>query len=220
MTRPARLGEDEGMLATLTSLHLGLFARAFVTLLVIMDPVGNAPIFLSLTKDFDALQRRRASWQASLVAAAVILVFALFGQEILRLLGISIQALEVSGGFILILVSLELLQTSAPAPSAESTANLAFVPLGTPLLAGPGAIAATMVYVREAKSASAQIAVLVALVLAVALVWLGLRGSSLLARVLKDSGIELLSRVVGLLLAAIAVQLVATGAYAWAIHGV
>jgi len=208
------------MLLASVSLHLALFARAFVTLLVIMDPVGNVPIFLSLTRDFDTARRRRAGLQASLVAAAVILVFALFGQEILRLLGISIPALEVSGGFILVLVALELLQTSEPTSGPESSVNLAFVPLGTPLLAGPGAIAATMVYVREAHSLSAEGAVVAALALALVLVWLGLRASALLARVLKASGIELVSRVVGLLLAAIAVQLVATGAYAWAIHGI
>jgi len=208
------------MLLATVALHVGLFARAFVTLLVIMDPVGNVPIFLSLTRDFDAARRKRACLQASLVAAAVILAFALFGQEILRLLGISISALEVSGGFILVLVALELLQTSEPSTAPEGSANLAFVPLGTPLLAGPGAIAATMVYVREARSVSAEVAVVVALALALVLVWVGLRASALLARVLKDSGIELLSRIVGLLLAAIAVQLVATGAYAWAVHGV
>lgn len=208
------------MLLASVSLHLGLFARAFVTLLVIMDPVGNVPIFLSLTRDFDTHRRRRAGLQASLVAAAVILVFALFGQEILRLLGISISALEVSGGFILVLVALELLQTSEPSSSPGSSVNLAFVPLGTPLLAGPGAIAATMVYVREAHSFAAEAAVVVALALALVLVWVGLRASALLARVLKDSGIELVSRVVGLLLAAIAVQLVATGAYAFAVHGI
>ena len=75
-----------------------LFAEAFVTMLVILDPVGNVPVFLALTKDHDAGRRRRASLEATAVAASVIHVFAAFGQQILQLLGISLQARQVAGG--------------------------------------------------------------------------------------------------------------------------
>jgi multiple antibiotic resistance protein len=100
------------------------------------------------------------------------------------------------------------------------SANVAFVPLGTPVLAGPGAIAATMVYVRRAHGIAAVFTVLGALATVLVILYLVLRFSGLLSRLLRDNGVELVSRIVGLLLAAIAVQLVATGAQFWARHGV
>jgi multiple antibiotic resistance protein len=198
-----------------------LFAQAFVTILVVMDPPGNVPVFLTLTRDMPADQRRRAASQATAVAAAVVYAFALFGQELLRLLGISVAALEVSGGLILALVALQLLDpTGSERRPLRGGSNVALVPLGTPLLAGPGAIAATMIYVRRAHGAGDIVGVLVALLAVLVLVFLALRFADVVSRVLRDNGIVLLSRVVALLLAAIAVQMVATGAQFWARHGV
>jgi multiple antibiotic resistance protein len=198
-----------------------LFASAFVTILVVMDPLGNVPIFLSLTRDQKPAQQHRASLVAASVAASVVYGFALFGQEVLHLLGITVAALEVAGGLILLAAALELLH---PPPSGQGrlpgSANVAFVPLGTPLLAGPGAIAATMVYIRRAHGVAQVFTVLGALAAVIVILYLVLRFSGLLSRLLRDNGIELVSRIVGLLLAAIAVQLIATGAQFWAVHGV
>ena len=208
------------------SVHLDsgprLFLEALVTILVIMDPVANAPVFLALTADRDATGRRRAALQATVVAGSVILAFALFGQAILALLGISLPALEVAGGLLLVLVALQLLQPndSGPVAATRPGQNVALVPLGTPLLAGPGAIAATMVYMRSARGGAQVAAVVGALLAALAVVYVVLRGAGRLAAVLKPNGIDLLSRVVGVLLAAIAVQLVATGIQEWIRHGV
>ncbi len=201
---------------------MGLFAQAFVTILVVMDPPGNVPVFLALTRGQDRRAQGRAAWQATLVAGMVVYVFALFGQEILHLLGISVAALEVAGGMILVAASLELLHM-APAGRdtlLRSSGNVAFVPLGTPLLAGPGAIAATMVYVRRAHGAGGIVAVLLALLAVLVIIFLALRYAHLMSKLLRDNGIELLSRIVGLLLAAIAVQMVATGVQFWIRHGV
>jgi multiple antibiotic resistance protein len=198
-----------------------LFLEALVTILVIMDPVANAPVFLALTADLDPGRRRRAALQATVVAASVILVFALFGQGILALLGISLPALQVAGGLLLVLVALELLRPPVEsAPVARPGQNVALVPLGTPLLAGPGAIAATMVYMSAADTAVEVVAVVAALLVALAVVYVALRSAARLAGVLKQNGIDLLSRVVGVLLAAIAVQLVASGIQEWVRHGV
>ena len=198
-----------------------LFAEAFVTLLVIMDPVGNVPVFLALTRSYDPLVRRRAGLQATGVAAAVIVSFALFGELVLRLLGISIESLQVAGGLLLVLVALELLQPGrhteqAPYPGT----NAAFVPLGTPLLAGPGAIAAVMVYARQVDDVGDATAVVLALMAVLVAVYLALRYAAGLVGLLGENGIELLSKVVGLLLAAIAVQMVATGIESRVEHGV
>ncbi|HEV7888027.1 MAG TPA: MarC family protein [Acidimicrobiales bacterium] len=205
-----------------------LFLQALVTVVVVMDPFGNVPVFLSMTRSYSPGRRRRAAGQASLVAAGVILAFALFGQGILRVLGISLTSLQVAGGLLLVLIALELLRPwesgaepagggAAPGPGE---ANIALVPLGTPLLAGPGAIAATMLYMQRAGSVAGALSVVLALVVAVAVVYLFLRYSALLARVLKANGISVLSRVMGLLVAAIAVQLVATAVEQWVRHGV
>ena len=198
-----------------------LFAQAFVTLLVIMDPVGNVPVLLALTRPYDPELRRRAGLQATGVAAAVIVSFALFGEVVLRLLGISIESLQVAGGLLLVLVALELLQPGGQVEQAPRPGtNAAFVPLGTPLLAGPGAIAAVMVYARQVDDVGEATAVVLALMAVLMVVYLALRYAAGLVELLRENGIELLSKVVGLMLAAIAVQMVATGIESWIEHGV
>ena len=200
-----------------------LFATAFVTVLVIMDPLGNIPIFLALTKGQSVPQRRRAAALSSVVAGAVILAFALGGQQVLQLLGITLEALQIAGGLLLLVIALDLLHPSGEGGSsnlASGNTNIALVPLGTPLLAGPGAIAATMLYSRQANDIGGTLSVVVALIAVLVVVYLSMRYATLFARVLRDNGIELLSRVMGLLVAAIAVQLVAEALEQWIRHGV
>ena len=128
-----------------------LLAKSFVTLLVITDPVGTVPIFLAITAERGARERNRAAWQAVVVAALVIATFALFGQQILIYLGISVPSLQIAGGLLLVVIALDLLRGETESMSGEARSNVAFVPLGTPLLAGPGAIAAIMVFMRQAE---------------------------------------------------------------------
>ena len=112
-----------------------LFVSAFVTLFVIMDPVGTVPIFLSLTGGYEPPRIRRAARQAVLVSLVVIFVFAFFGQSILDYLHVSLPALQCAGGLLLLLVALELLTGRGDEPMAQGDTNVALVPLGTPLLA-------------------------------------------------------------------------------------
>lgn len=197
---------------------LSLFATSFTTILVIQDPLGAVPIFLSLTSRQTDAQRRASARQATLVSFAVIVAFALFGRYILTFLGISVPALQFSGGLLLLLVALELLTDRAdenPDPDAV-TANAALVPLGTPLLAGPGAIVAAMVAVDSASTpVVGWVSIVAALVATHVVIWLSLRFSLPLHRVLGESGIRVLTRIFGLLLAAIAVQMMGDGVLAW-----
>jgi len=204
------------------TLDLTLFATAFVTVLVIMDPVGNIPIFLALTKGQDLRERRRSALQAACVAGTVILGFAIGGQQVLELLGISLEALQVAGGLLLLVIALELLHPShgGAASLAAGDTNIALVPLGTPLLAGPGAIAATMLYSRQAHDLGGTVSVVLAIAAVLTVIYLAMRYAALFSRVLRDNGIELLSKVMGLLVAAIAVQLVARAVEAWVTNGV
>jgi multiple antibiotic resistance protein len=167
------------------------------------------PIFVALTGKLPAAERHRAAWQAVALAGGVIVVFAVAGQQILHYLGIDLPALQGAGGLLLLLVALQLLTGQADDPAKPATSNIALVPLGTPLLAGPGAIVATMLFVRRAHGVHDFVAVAVGMVLVLVLVWLVLRFSGFVVRVLRPSGIEVLTRIAGLLVAAIAVQLVA-----------
>ncbi|BDA65039.1 MULTISPECIES: MarC family protein [Actinomyces] len=197
---------------------VALFATSFTTLLVIQDPLGAIPIFLSLTARQSPQERKVSARQATWVSLSVILVFAVFGRYILKFLGISVPALQVAGGVLLLLVALELLTGKADdSPDPDSvTANAALVPLGTPLLAGPGAIVAAMVAVETAGDAVAGwVSVTAAIIGTHIIIWLSLRFSLTLNRFLGETGIRILTRVFGLLLAAIAVQITADGVFAF-----
>jgi multiple antibiotic resistance protein len=186
-----------------------LFVEVFVTLLVITDPPGMVPIFLSLTGTMPARERNRAAITAVLLALGVIAVFAIAGRTLLDYLHISLPALQGAGGLLLVLVALELLTGKADDPSQQSTSNIALVPIGTPLLAGPGAIVATMLFVERAQGSLDYLAIGLAILAVMVAVWLVLRFSGIIVRILRPGGIEVLTRIAGLLLAAIAVQLMA-----------
>ena len=181
--------------------------QSFVTLFVIFDPPGAAPIFLGLVADRTPKERRKLAVQAASVSLFVISFFALFGQFILDYLHISIASLQAAGGLLLLLVSLELLTGKDSGSTEARDKNVALVPLGTPLLAGPGAIVATMIFVQQVQN-SGQAIGLVAAVLAVhVVIALVLISSTTILKVIKESGINLVARIAGLLLAAISVQM-------------
>jgi multiple antibiotic resistance protein len=190
-------------------LDVTLLAEVFITLAVIMDPLGTIPLFLSLTSGRSVMMRKRAAWQAVLVAFGVIVVFALFGRQLLAYLHISLPALQAAGGLLLLLVALELLTGKSDEPSQARDVNVALVPLGTPLLAGPGAIVATMVFVERVEAVSDVVAVVLGVVGIHVVLWLTMRYSLGILRVIRESGVTLVTRISGLLLSAIAVQLVA-----------
>lgn len=188
---------------------LRLFGETFVTLFVIMDPPGTVPLFLGLTASMTSSARARAARQAVLVAGVVIVVFAVFGQRILDYLHITLPALQTAGGLLLLLVALELLTGKFEEPSATADVNVALVPLGTPLLAGPGAIVATMVFVQQCDDVADYVAVALGIVVVHIALWLSMRFAGVIHRLLGEGGITLVTRIAGLLLSAIAVQLIA-----------
>ncbi len=192
-----------------------LFTSAFVTLFVIRDPIGTGPLFLSLTGGMAADQVRRAARQAVLVSFLVIVVFAFFGQRILAYLHVSLPALQCAGGLLLLLVALELLTGRGDEPTRQGDANVALVPLGTPLLAGPGAIVATMVFSKRVHDTGDFIAVALAVVAVHVCIWVAMTFSIPILRLLRESGILLVTRIAGLLLSAIAVQLVADAVHSF-----
>lgn len=198
--------------------YLTLFTTTFLTLFVIMDPPGVVPVFLALTARMSKSERIHAARQAVGVAILVILLFAGFGQYVFDFLHVSVPALQVSGGLLLLLVSLDLLTGKAedPKPSGSGV-NVALVPLGTPLLAGPGAIVAAMLAVQNSdRTPLAWTAILVAILAVGICLYLAMRYAGIILRVLGDGGVTVLTRLAGMLLAAIAVQLIADGVIAFA----
>ena len=190
-------------------IDLAQFGAVFVTLAVIMDPLGNIPLFLGLTGGRSNRRRRRLAGQAVLVSLSVISLFAVLGQQILAYLGIGIPALQGAGGLLLTIVALELLTDKQDDPSEVDNVNVALVPLGTPLLAGPGAIVATIVFVKQAHGVQGGVAIAAGILAVHLLVFLALFFSVAITRVIREAGIVLLTRISGLLLSAIAVQLLA-----------
>lgn len=194
-----------------------VLATAFTTLFVIMDPPGLVPVFLALTSKYEKKDQRRAAVQATVTSFAVIVTFAVLGQYILKFLQISFEALQLSGGVLLFLVAMQLLndngETGEP-DTGEQNLNFALVPLGTPLLAGPGAIVAVMVAVAESGGGvPGWGAVFAAVLLMHVVIYATMHFSVELSRLLGKGGVLILTKISGLLLAAIATQLIMTGIF-------
>lgn len=195
----------------MTFFNATVFGSVFVTLFVIMDPPGTIPLFLALSSGRSVPAQHRMAWQATATALGVVAVFGALGPQILRYLDVSVPALRVSGGLLLLLIALDLLTGKADDPAQVKDVNVALVPLGTPLLAGPGAIVTVILAVRNADGFGGQFAVWAAIAAIHVALWLTMRYSLAIIRVIKDGGVVLVTRLSGMLLSAIAVQQMADG---------
>ncbi|MFC6061007.1 MarC family protein [Streptomyces ochraceiscleroticus] len=192
-------------------LDLAVFGSLFLTLFVIMDPPGITPIFLALTSGRPAKVQRRMAWQAAAVAFGVIAVFGLCGRQILAYLHISTPALMIAGGLLLLLIALDLLTGKSEEPTQTKDVNAALVPLGMPLLAGPGAIVSVILAVQHAQGFADQVSVWAAIAAIHVVLWLVMRFSLVIIRVIKDGGVVLVTRLAGMMLSALAVQQIING---------
>jgi multiple antibiotic resistance protein len=191
-----------------------LFGEVVVTMLVILDPPGNVPIFLAVTRQLSEKERHKASYIAVATAFLVIAMFAIGGQTILSYLNVSVPALQGAGGLLLLLVALQLLYNKGGddgyvEATPEQRTSIAMVPLGTPLLAGPGAIVATIVFFGRTDGIGEWSTVLAGTAVALFASALALRFSGFVQKVVRPTGVLLLARVAGMILAAIAVQMIA-----------
>ena len=185
--------------------------QAFVTLLVILDPPGATPIFLGVLGNRTRAQRTLLAWQAAATSLFVITIFALFGQFIVNYLDISMPALQGAGGLLLLLVSLDLLKGHNESDIQSAEKNLALVPLGTPLLAGPGAIVTIMLFAQDVDGSAMTVALALSVVGAHLIIGLTLMFSTHVVRIIRESGVMLLAKVAGLLTAAIAFEMLMSG---------
>lgn len=183
--------------------------QSFVTLMVILDPPGNAPIFLAVLGDRSAKEGRQLAIQAAFISLLIIAGFALFGRFLLSYMEVSIGAMQAAGGLLLLLVSLNLLTGKDDNALTSGSKNVAMVPLATPLLAGPGAIVAVMIFAQQVKNTSMGFALAAAVIAVHIFVALALMASTFILRIIGKSGVDLLARIAGLVLAGIAVQMLA-----------
>ncbi len=207
---------------------LAEYLAVIVSIFAIVDPIGALPFFVSLTEGYDAADRRVIRGRAVLVLGAVLGGMALFGRFLFAAFGFTLAAFEIAGGILLFVVAFDMLQgevtrtrlsTEDRAEAITRRDEISVVPLGIPLLAGPGAISTVMIYEGNAGNDPFLIlAVFVAVGITTALTYVVLRYGERIFRSLGKVGVMAMTRVLGLLLAAVGVQFVINGAVAIAPH--
>ena len=203
-------------------MDIALFLSAVTTIFVMADPFGNIPLFLGLTGGLSGTERRYVITKASVVATIILVLFAVIGQPIMGLLGISIDALSIAGGILLLLIAFDMLMSTGLHAKRtdgggkietveEDPESVAITPMATPLIVGPGVMTATIVFMNKAPSLTDQLLILVAILAAMLGSWIIVVNSDLLYSVLKRDGTRVLTKVMGIVLAAIATGMVLNG---------
>ncbi len=200
--------------------ELDFFFRSTISLISIIDPLGAIPLLLSLTRSRGAVEMKQIARTTTIACAVALICFALAGSAILDFFHISVPAFRASGGILILLMAVQMMQGGDARRAKQSTAeqaeaaekeNIAVVPLAIPLLVGPGAMSTAVLLSREAATMHLKVMLLGAIIVTIAVTWISLRTSDLLRRVLGETGIRIASRIMGLILAAIAVQFIADG---------
>lgn len=197
-----------------------LLINAFVTMLVTIDPPGLAPIFLALTGGMDRQSRYAIALRATVISLVVLIAFSLLGSAVLETLGITIHAFRVAGGLLLFYIAFEMIfekrqerheKTSVRAVTKDQIANIAAFPLAIPLIAGPGAISASILLASDMGDWTGRAVLVGIIVVVIGLVALSFLAAERLDKYLGETGRTILTRLLGVLLAALSVQFVADG---------
>lgn len=194
------------MLEIITSNIINL-ATAILVLLIIVDPLGNIPIFMSLTEKMSKDKKRKTFNTATITGIIILLVFAFVGQEIFSIFGISISSFEVAGGILLLIIAIRLLITGKIIDIGESPESIGAVPIAMPLLVGPGAITTVIFNLQQYGIATTSLAIIITLFIT----WIILRSANKVYRFLGQSGSLVIARVNALFIAAIAIQYIIVG---------
>jgi multiple antibiotic resistance protein len=195
-----------------------LFVSAVISIFVMADPFGNIPIFLGLTGGMSGTERRYVISKASLVATIILVVFAIVGKPFMDLLSISLNSLRIAGGILLLLIALDMLmgketrakKIDGPPAEDEDYDSIAVTPMATPLITGPGAMTVTMVYMNEAAGFD-KLWILGAILIAMVASWIIVINSDLLFSIFHRDGTRVLTKVMGIVLAAIATGMMLNG---------
>jgi multiple antibiotic resistance protein len=199
--------------------NLEFAAISLSLIFFIVDPLGNAPVFLTLTGSKNTAERNRTALRASLVTFLILLIFAFVGEWILKLLRVTISSFQIAGGILIFIIALSMLQArrsrAKSTPQEEQLKNegedVAIFPLAIPMLSGPAAITTVMVLINLSTSITQRLLVVLAIFLTCLFTYLILRASGRVLNLLGQTGINVLTRLMGLLLAVISVQFVIDG---------
>ena len=195
------------------------YTKFFLALLVIVNPVGAVPLFVSMTDQHTIDEKRRIARTASAAVAVVLVLAAIAGQPLLAFFGITIASFKVGGAILILLLAISMMhatptgekQTPEEAREAEDKESIAVVPLAIPLLSGPGAISTTIIY-STGRSSLSHILLIIACCLLVSLAtWVALRAATPVSQWLGKTGVNIAIRLMGLLLAAVAVEIFTSG---------
>ncbi len=197
----------------------GEYAKIVVGLIVITDPLGAIPLFVSLTVGQQEQERKRTADIACFSVAIILIVSCFVGEWILKIFGISIASFRIGGGILLLLLSIAMMQakviaakqTEKEAEEATGKEHVAVVPLAIPLIAGPGAISLAIIYGEKVTGVVNSMFLVASCVLVAAVMWVALRLSMRISRVLGQTGINIATRIMGLILAALAIEFIASG---------
>jgi multiple antibiotic resistance protein len=196
-------------------------SKIFMALLVLINPLSAIPIFISLTPHSSQPERKRIAKLAALTIAIVVCLFALVGEKLLHFLGISIGSFQVAGGLLVLMIALAMMNAQPSATKttdeeqseAESKANIAVVPLAIPLMTGPGSISTVIIYATTAHSWVEVANIMVSGILVAIVCYFALTMATPISRVLGKTGINIVNRVMGMLLAALSVEIMVDGLY-------
>ena len=194
-----------------------LFIPSFVTLFVVMDPIGISPLFMALTQGMSTSKRRAVAIRACLIAGVLLTLFAFLGEGVLNFLGISMPAFRIAGGILLLLTALDMLferrtqRRKDQSEETESDDDPSVFPLAMPLIAGPGSIATVILLAGQGDGLAGVGLALVVMSLVLVIAFVLFNAAPLLERLLRETGIKVVTRLLGMLLAALAVQFVLEG---------
>lgn len=200
-------------------LHWADYAKFFMALMVIVNPISTVPLFVTMTANNTDAERKHIARVASIAVAVVLVLAAVIGQQILALFGITIASFKVGGAILILLMAISMMhampsrekQTPEEAREAEFKESIAVVPLAIPLLSGPGAISTTIIYATERASLGHLGAIILCCLLVALTTWLSLRLATPVSKWLGETGVNIAIRLMGLLLAAVAVEIFASG---------
>jgi multiple antibiotic resistance protein len=200
-------------------LSLASYVKVFVAMIVIVNPIGIMPVFVAMTVNQSDAQRHNIARIAAITVLVTLLVSVIFGEKVLEIFGISMAAFKVGGAILILLNAVSMMQamptrdkqTPEEAREAEDKASIAVVPLGLPLLAGPGAMSTILIYASEKKAIPHVAAVCVVIVAVAVAVWLALRIATRIGNRMSTTTLNVATRIMGLLLAALAVEIFSSG---------
>ena len=201
------------------NVDIEFFVLCFSSLFALINPIGIVPIFISITENYSKQERDKISAKSIIFAFAVLIIFALIGELIFSFYGITIHAFRIAGGILLFIISLDMVEskrtrtrtTPREEKEAENKEDIAYTPLGVPLIAGPGSIASIMILYSESISFNQKITLFSALTLVLLITFIIFRLSKLLSKKFGKSGLRIMQRIMGFILMVISVEFILKG---------